>query len=114
VEFEWLGSTGTTTILIVNPTAVIAGVSISILYWMLLACLSFTMTCILRAVLYKYSFSAYSRGEKSCTACGSKITEPDAIFCPYCGGKLETKTVEVPERNDEFAHLNRFLIAHIH
>jgi DNA-directed RNA polymerase subunit RPC12/RpoP len=113
VEFEWMGATGTTSIAIINPAAVIAGISTSMLYWMLLACISFTIKGVLRAVLYKYSFTAYSLGEKKCVTCGSKVTAPDAIFCPNCGGKLETKPVEIPERKDEFAHLNKFLKAYI-
>lgn len=113
VKFEWMNITGTTNVIMVNPAAVVAGISTSILYWILLSCVSFTMKGILRAVLYKYSLGVYVRGEKVCAVCGLKVAESDAQFCPECGAKLEIRLIEIPRREDEFSHLNKFLEAYV-
>jgi len=81
VRFEWMGGTVTTSVIIVNQTALISGIATAILYWIIL----------------------------SCQACGSEITKADAIFCPYCGRKISAEITGAYMERGEFTPLSSFL-----
>jgi hypothetical protein len=71
IEFEWMGGKGTTSILVTNASALIAGFVVAIIYWVALACVSFALKGILKAALYEYS----RRGEVKPGAQPSQATE---------------------------------------
>lgn len=113
VSLGWMGSAGAAPIALVNPAALIFGIGAAALYWIALACLSFAMRGILRAVLYKYSLRASAGVERACPSCGLKVSDADASFCPHCGSRLPEKAIAIPERDDEFKHINSFLLSYL-